>query len=108
MNCFYVYMSSVTLCNFSYFFEMLPYVIGRIILILIIFDTIKNESGALGWLSHLSILLLIMAQSMILKFMGSNPMSRSVLMACAAPPPLVFELSLSSLKINKLYKKIKK
>ena len=73
--------------------------------------------GVSGWLSRLSIQLLISAQVMILQFMGSSPTLGSALTAenllgilslSATPPCIHMHVRSLSLKINKLLKKMKK
>ena len=68
---------------------------------------IRNVGGAPGWLSGLSVQLLVSAQVMISRFMASSPASGSVLTAQSllgilslssspcAPPLLTLSLSLS-------------
>ena len=53
-------------------------------------------SGAPGWLSQLSLQLLILAQVMISQFMGSSPASGSVLMVWSLLGILCLSLSLSA------------
>ena len=70
----------------------------------------KKEAGVPGWLSQLSILLLISAQVMISRFVSSSPESGSVLtvwsllgislsLPLSAPPPLVL-MSFLSLSVS--------
>ena len=71
----------------------------------------KQLRGALGWLSRLSLWLLILAQVMISQFVGSSPTSGSSLtvwsllgiLSLSLPYSCSLSLSLS-LKINKLKK----
>ena len=75
--------------------------------------TQKNESSAApGWLSQLSIRLLVLAQVMISWFLSSSPRLGSALSSqsllgdsfspsLSAPPPLSLSLSLSLSLINK-------
>ena len=64
----------------------------------------EGDDGAPGWLSWLSIQLLVLAQVMISQFMGLSPASGSVLtyraslefslsLSLSAPPPLALSLS---------------
>ena len=82
----------------------------------------KKKTGVPGWLSQLSVRLLILAQVMISRFVGWSPVSVSVLTAQSLLGSLSLSLSLwaprpahslhLSLKINKLkkiiFKKINK
>ena len=61
-----------------------------------------GRTRAPGWLSVLSIWLLILAQVMISWLVGSNPASGSVQIAQSLCGALSLSLSLLSLKINKL------
>ena len=66
----------------------------------------EGDDGAPGWLSWLSIQLLVLAQVMISQFMGLSPASGSVLtcraslefslslsLSLSAPPPLALSLA---------------
>ena len=60
------------------------------------FWLMDDETGAPGWLSRLSVKLLISAQVMISRFVGSStePAWESLSPFLSAPPPLAVSLSL--------------